>query len=80
MAQEKPPVRRQDDYTFYAVSPDEARADAEQYWLAWRAGRAGVKPFTPGFPDLTERYDPDAGGAPLGTMHGDAEPDGAGGP
>jgi hypothetical protein len=66
--------RLRDTGGFRGMSTEEARADAERYWLAWRAGRASVKPFTPGFPELAERYDPDAGGAPLGTMHGDAEP------
>ena len=64
MAQEKPPVRRQDDYTFRAISAEEAYRDAVRYWLRWRAGLAKVKPFTPGFPDLEELYDPDQGGAP----------------
>ena len=72
---------RFNDYSGFRVIPaEEARRDAESYWVRWRAGLAKTKPFTPGFPELAEMYDPDQGGAPLGTLHCDAaEPDAADG-
>ena len=73
------PKSRLDDYSFRVISEEEAYRSAEKYWLGWRAGRASVKAFTPGFPGLTARYDPDAGAPPLGAMEGDAVPSGAGG-
>ena len=71
--------RLADTGEFRGMSAEEARADAVRYWLHWRAERATIKPFTPGCPELAKRYDPDQGGAPLGILHGDCEPDAADG-
>ena len=73
------PKSRSEDYSFTVIGEEEAYRSAEEYWRGWRAGKASVKPFTPGFPDLTARYDPDAGAPPLGAMEGDAVPAGPGG-